>query len=433
MKCPRNIVKIAGLRSDIAKARRDTNTNPSEAQIKAENYKKGSFPWKGLTIKIENPKGSTRSGTSDDGKQWSIVMKYDYGYIGATKSKADGDAVDVFIGSHPESEIVFIIDQTFRGKFDEHKCVIGALTEDEARKTYLANYEKGWTCGKINSMTVDQFKEWVKKGNTGKPVSDQKLFKVSDDSTFYKHSSVLKRVGELITGSNLKKLKVSSLPRGAERAKVIITRTGAGVLAVQTRQVLPGWGKDKKLKKVEGVDNLYATKDIGLVKNIPTFDSVKVKTVIRNSIRDLAKKIKHPQVIVTKRDLDNKNLKELGFKVDRMNIPLPGRKLFGKSYRSGKLHAHDIGPAYLVHEDEVDPYRKGVLSVVKHNLKEGGPAAYNRWIKKEKSPVLFKKAAIPQSLLREKAKDYNPMDRLEMGRKAGVYRTKGEYIKALYA
>jgi len=177
MKCP-GIIKEALLKSDIAAARRNTNTDPSKAQIKAENYKKGEFRWNGLVIKLENPKGSTRSGTSPDGKEWSIKMKYDYGYIGNTKGK-DNDALDIFIGDHPESEIVYIVDQVDKsGKFDEHKIVIGSLTEEEARKTYLANYEKGWTCGKITSMTVDQFKEWVKKGNTRKAVNEQKLFKV---------------------------------------------------------------------------------------------------------------------------------------------------------------------------------------------------------------------------------------------------------------
>ena len=183
MKCPA-IVKESTIYTsvfykDIQQARKDTNTNPSEAQIKAENYKKGTFRWNGLVIKIENPKGSTRSGTSPDGKKWSIKMKYDYGYIGQTKGK-DGDAVDIFIGDHPESQIVYVVDQTYNGKFDEHKCVIGALDEEEARKTYLANYEKGWSgLGSIKALTVEQFKEWVKSGNTRKAINKQELFKVA--------------------------------------------------------------------------------------------------------------------------------------------------------------------------------------------------------------------------------------------------------------
>ena len=176
MKCPRMIIKLSGLKSDIQKARKDTNINPTEAQINAENYKKGSFKWNGLNIKIENPKGSIRSGTADNGKKWSIEMKYGYGYISNAQDAKDGDKIDIFIGDHPESQIVFVIDQMFKGKFDEHKCVIGALTEEEAKKTYLANYEKGWTgLGAISYLTVDQFKEWAKKGNTKKPVKGQSI------------------------------------------------------------------------------------------------------------------------------------------------------------------------------------------------------------------------------------------------------------------
>ena len=175
-----NKEKAANVISDIMKARKETNINPTEKQIKAENYKKGTFKWNGLVIKLENPKGSTRSGTSPDGKTWSTTMKHDYGYVGATKSNSDGDAVDIFMGKHPESQVVYIVDQVNKdGSFDEHKCILGALTEDEARKTYLDNYEKGWTCGKITAMTIPHFKEWVMKGNTGKPVSGMKLFKVA--------------------------------------------------------------------------------------------------------------------------------------------------------------------------------------------------------------------------------------------------------------
>ena len=163
----------------LLKARKETNTNPSPKQIKAENYKKGVFQWNGLTIAIENPKGSVRSGVSPDGKKWSTKMANDYGYIKRTKSQADGDAVDVFIGDNLKSNIVYIVDQTNKdGSFDEHKCIIGANTIEDAKRTYLANYEKGWKCGKVTGMTIDHFKKWIYTGDTGKPVSELNLFRV---------------------------------------------------------------------------------------------------------------------------------------------------------------------------------------------------------------------------------------------------------------
>jgi hypothetical protein len=167
-------------RHNIVKARQETNKSPTKSQIDAGNYKKGKISWKGMVIKIETPKGSIRSGEDESGHKWAIKMKHDYGYIGGGKSKADGDAIDIFMGEHPESNIVYIIDQIDKkGNFDEHKCVLGARSEEEAKDIYLANYENGWKCGKINSMTVGQFKDWVENGNTAKEISKQNLFKVS--------------------------------------------------------------------------------------------------------------------------------------------------------------------------------------------------------------------------------------------------------------
>lgn len=229
-----SIVKLSEVKSDIQAARRNTDTSPSDAQIKAENYKKGKFRWNGLVIRLENPKGSIRSGTSDDGKEWSIKMKYDYGYIGSTKSKADGGAVDVFVGPHPDSKVVHVIDQMFKGKFDEHKCVIGAKDKEEAKKVYLANYEKGWKCGPINSMTVDQFKEWVKKGNTGKPVSDQKLFKIAYD------------VADKIRYAIYNKIAAPS-PKSPDIAPKQIPKAPSVVKSVRPpRKITPPTGKVKK-------------------------------------------------------------------------------------------------------------------------------------------------------------------------------------------
>ena len=175
------ITKVSSdiLSDSLVQARKQTNTNPTPKQIKAENYKKGVFKWNGLTIAIENPKGSTRSGIGPDGKPWSIKMKNDYGYIKRTKSMADNDAIDVFIGDNLKSNVVYVIDQVNKdGSFDEHKCILGAVTIEDAKKTYLSNYEKGWTCGKITAMTLSHFKAWVKNGDTGKPVSEMNLFRI---------------------------------------------------------------------------------------------------------------------------------------------------------------------------------------------------------------------------------------------------------------
>ncbi|MFM4903783.1 LPD38 domain-containing protein [Aeromonas veronii] len=158
----------------IEAARAEVVPEPTDAQKEAGNYKKGHLKLQGLDIALENPKGSTRSGTDKDGKAWQSTMAHDYGYIKRTLG-ADGDHVDVFIGDRPDSETVYVVDQVDpkTGKFDEHKVMMGFADEQAAQAGYLANYEKGWKgLGSIKAMPVDEFKRWVKGGDTTKPVAD---------------------------------------------------------------------------------------------------------------------------------------------------------------------------------------------------------------------------------------------------------------------
>ncbi|WP_246878155.1 PLxRFG domain-containing protein [Aeromonas sp. PrichA-15] len=155
----------------IEAARAEIAPEPTEAQKEAGNYKKGHIKLQGLDIALENPKGSTRSGTDQDGKAWQSTMTHDYGYIKRTLG-ADGDHVDVFIGDKPDSETVYVVDQVdpITGKFDEHKVMMGFSDEQAAREGYLGNYEAGWKgLGAIKAMPVESFKRWVKEGGTTKP------------------------------------------------------------------------------------------------------------------------------------------------------------------------------------------------------------------------------------------------------------------------
>lgn len=157
----------------IEAARAEIAPEPTEAQKEAGNYKKGHLKLQGLDIALENPKGSTRSGTDQDGRAWYSTMAHDYGYIKRTLG-ADGDHVDVFIGDKPDSETVYVVDQVDpkTGKFDEHKVMMGFSDEQAAREGYLGNYEAGWKgLGAIKAMPVESFKRWVKEGDTTKPVT----------------------------------------------------------------------------------------------------------------------------------------------------------------------------------------------------------------------------------------------------------------------
>lgn len=155
---------IEGLKSELVKARKEVNTNPSEAQIKAENYKMGHIKIMGFDITIENPKNSYRQGVDPNGKKWKTKMYYDYGYFKHTLGK-DGDAIDVFIGDNLKSDKIFVIDQFLHGKFDESKVMLGFNTEKQAKEGYLKNYEKDWKgLKKITEVPIDVFKEWLYDG-----------------------------------------------------------------------------------------------------------------------------------------------------------------------------------------------------------------------------------------------------------------------------
>ena len=147
-------------------------TPASEAQIAAGNYSKPSSVVNGITVRYENPKGSTRSGVDSDGVVWSTTMKHDYGHDDRVVG-ADGDKLDIFVGDHPASSKIFVIDQQNQdGSFDEHKVILGARSEDEARKTYLANYESGWTgLGDITELTREQYDAWTAGGRVSEPIS----------------------------------------------------------------------------------------------------------------------------------------------------------------------------------------------------------------------------------------------------------------------
>lgn len=100
-------------------------------------------------------------------------MKDHYGYIRGTKGK-DKDHIDVFVtkDGHDTSRPVFVVDQVNKdGSFDEHKIVMGAANEKQARRVYKRNYGKDWQgLGAIKQMSQDEFKGWL-EGDTTKPVA----------------------------------------------------------------------------------------------------------------------------------------------------------------------------------------------------------------------------------------------------------------------
>jgi hypothetical protein len=106
-------------------AARRAHPAPTDGQKEAGNYRKGHTSIHGIPIAIENAKGSTRRGIGHGGKPWSVQMPAHYGYAKGTNG-ADGDEIDCYIGPHPTSRKVFVVNQhdADSGKFDEHKAML---------------------------------------------------------------------------------------------------------------------------------------------------------------------------------------------------------------------------------------------------------------------------------------------------------------------
>lgn len=155
------------LKSAIA----ETETEPTEAQKKAGNYKKGHLSFGGYNYTVETPKGVTRSGKDEQGKPWSVTMHDTYGYI-LGKIGVDGDHIDMFINDAADLDTfdgnVYVVDQVNpeTGEFDEHKVMYGYPSEEAATEAYLANYSKGWKgLGKVTAVPKATFDKWLESSD----------------------------------------------------------------------------------------------------------------------------------------------------------------------------------------------------------------------------------------------------------------------------
>lgn len=155
------------LSAKIEAASAEVNTDPTEAQKEAGNYKKGHVQVGTFDITIEQPQGSVRKGTDADGKQWESKMNNTYGYIRGAVG-VDGDHIDVFLSNDIDGwngRKVFVVDQyNPDGSFDEHKVMLGFNDVDDAKSDYLANYEQGWENGRridITGVNLEDFEKWI--------------------------------------------------------------------------------------------------------------------------------------------------------------------------------------------------------------------------------------------------------------------------------
>jgi hypothetical protein len=154
------------------------NRNPTPAQVKAGNYKKGHRRIEGLDFTIETPVGAVRKGFDEDGREtWRVKAPADYGYIRGTKG-ADGEQIDAH--DLKTGKRHFIVDQLDErtGEFDEHKVMLRAKDEQHAVSTYVRAYSDGKgpdRLGNIHEVTMSELKEWVDAADTTKPATAEFL------------------------------------------------------------------------------------------------------------------------------------------------------------------------------------------------------------------------------------------------------------------
>ena len=284
------------LQEEIAQAEAEVNTEPTEAQKQAGNYKMGHVTIDGFDVTIENPKGSVRRGVSADGKEWETKMNNTYGYIRGTEG-VDGDHIDVFLSDNPEQGNVFVVDQIDpkTGKFDEHKVMYGFGSADEARNAYLSNYEEGWQgLGTITEVTKEEFKKWVDSSHRKtKPFSEYKSVspEVEDmpedifeaPKTEPVEDALIKEINDLSSQIDSMDAELKQMYEKAVSEKGEDSTKDSRLQMISERSR----AKTKLIKLMQGVTDSQLS-DLLLSKNESIVDAAKTEEKNRNDLRFFA-------------------------------------------------------------------------------------------------------------------------------------------------
>ncbi len=202
----------------IKVAEQDTNPQPTEAQKKAGNYKKGHIKIDGFDITIETPKGVERKGVDEKGNPWSVIMNNTYGYIRGTEG-VDGDHIDMFLSDNLDNwnGNVYVIDQIKPdGSFDEHKVMYGFDAIEDAQAAYLSNYSEGWKgLGSISGTTKEEFKKWIASSHRKtKPFAEYTSVKTAEGQSVELTPPAAEQLKPAPTEENTPKAEVPSVIRG---------------------------------------------------------------------------------------------------------------------------------------------------------------------------------------------------------------------------
>ena len=336
----------------IADAEAQTDTNPTEAQKEAGNYKKGHVTIDGYNITIEQPKGSVRRGTDANGKKWEQTMNNTYGYIRGTEG-VDGDHIDIFLSDNPTEGNVYVVDQVNPdGSFDEHKVMYGFNSVEEARNAYLSNYEEGWQgLGAITEVSKDEFKKWVNSSHR-------------KTKPFAEYSSVKNAHDKNVTIND----EISSLPAGTiivfEGSDFIVTRFDKDQNILYTKDLS---GSEIRFKK-EYFD--YIT-----VKFIPYVNPS--NNVNKNAIGAQNEKREVGEVSPEILSFRQKKIDELNAVKDEDVKKGPSAWYFDKPLLvSAKTKKSAISKMHRRREDDIQSINNGSIDWMYNALQDKGVAGY---------------------------------------------------------
>lgn len=346
------------LKSAIA----ETEPNPSEAQKKAGNYKKGHLSFGGYDFTVETPKGSTRSGKDEQGKPWSVTMHDTYGYI-LGKIGVDGDHIDMFINDAADLDSfdgnVYVVDQVNpeTGEFDEHKVMFGYPSEEAATEAYLANYSKGWKgLGKVTAVPKATFDKWLES-------SDRKIKPFADYAIVQKKQTKFDR--------DVKEVKPSEMTEAQKVAfdavSAMLKKAGIPVRVISNEEME---------KVAEEQDNLAISmlmSDPHLRFNIKTPEQKKAAKAAYDWATE-HRPDKYAQYAIV--NMDNPNQMPEYF--EKKSLAEQWRKYYTNAWRIGNYKAFDLNKPFEEQvknvvgrvPSEFDPYKADEQNNKRNELKK---------------------------------------------------------------
>src|SRR5262249_49448157 len=122
--------------------------------------------WQGFNLTTEVRGGQSRKSTAPDGSTYETKYTNDYGYFNAVPVGRDGEPPDFYMGPHPDSKTVYVIDELSQktGKFKQTKSMLGFDSEEAARKAYLGTSTKSpKSIAAITAIPVETYKRLLRR------------------------------------------------------------------------------------------------------------------------------------------------------------------------------------------------------------------------------------------------------------------------------